>query len=147
MNRDALIERLIDDEDLRLVVYDDATGKPLKPGDTIKGKPSIGIGRNLVDKGITKPEALMLCGGDIDEVEGNLDRYLPWWRQLSPNRQIVVASMCFNMGINKLQGFVNTLRMMKQGDYAGAAEGMLSSLWSKQVGERAQRLAKMMREG
>jgi lysozyme len=38
---------LIKHEDLRLFAYDDATGKPLKPGDTLKGHVSIGIGRNL----------------------------------------------------------------------------------------------------
>lgn len=147
MNRDALAAQLVIDEALRLKPYDDATGKELKPGDIVKGKISIGIGRNLSDVGITKSEAAMLFGADIDNVEADLDRFLPWWRGMSDVRRQVIANMCFNMGINKLQGFVNTLRAMKQGDYKAAAAGMRNSLWAKQVGARAERLAKMMEEG
>jgi len=55
--------------------------------------------------------------------------------------------MCFNMGITKLLGFKNTLRMMKAGDYDGAADGMLQSLWAKQVKGRADELAEQMRHG
>jgi lysozyme len=55
--------------------------------------------------------------------------------------------MCFNLGVTRLGGFVNTLAAMKRGDYEAAADGMMKSLWASQVGRRAQRLAKMMREG
>lgn len=147
MNRDALAAQLVIDEALRLKPYDDVTGKEIKPGDIVKGKISIGIGRNLSDVGITKSEAAMLFGADIDNVEADLDRFLPWWRGMSDVRRQVIANMCFNMGINKLQGFVNTLRAMKQDDYKAAAAGMRNSLWAKQVGARAERLAKMMEEG
>jgi lysozyme len=147
MNRDLLVGILIDDEALRLKPYDDATGKELKPGDTLKGNITIGIGRNLSGVGISKSEAFMLNGADIDKAEAQLDNALPWWRSMSERRQIVLLSMCFNMGINKLLGFVRTLAYMKQGEYKLAADGMLNSLWAKQVGDRAKRLADMMREG
>ena len=39
--------RLTDEEALRFVVYDDATGRPIVPGTHVIGHPSIGIGRAL----------------------------------------------------------------------------------------------------
>ena len=59
----------------------------------------------------------------------------------------MLADMCFNLGINRLLGFKNTLAAIKAGDYEAAADGMLASMWAKQVGKRAHRLIKMMREG
>jgi lysozyme len=147
MNRDALVSILIDDEALRLKPYDDATGKELKPGDTLKGNITIGIGRNLSGVGISKSEAFMLNCADIDKAETQLDNALPWWRSMSERRQIVILSMVFNMGINKVLGFIRTLSFMKQGDYNAAADGMEASLWAKQVGNRAKRLIDMMRKG
>lgn len=136
MNRDALANQLIIDEGAKLKPYKDTVGKL-----------TIGIGRNLDDVGISKAEALMMLDADIDKVCDQLDAVLPWWKSMTDRRQEVLANMAFNLGINKLLGFVNTLRMMHAGDYKGAADGMLNSTWAKQVGARAERLAQMMREG
>lgn len=113
--------------------------------DTV-GKVSGGIGRNLTDKGFRDNEIDLMYQNDIVETEGWLDRNLPWWRQLDPVRQRVIMNTGFNMQ-GKLLTFVNTLAAMKRGDYGAAADGMLNSLWAKQVGARAARLADMMRGG
>lgn len=140
MNRDALSSQLVIDEGLRLKPYKDTVGKM-----------TIGIGRNLDDVGISKAEAMMLLGADLDKVESDLDRALPWWRFMSEARQQSLANMCFNMGLGDskrgLLSFRNTLAAMQQGDYKRAAQGMRDSAWAKQVGQRAERLAKMMEEG
>lgn len=60
--------------------------------------------------------------------------------------------MAFNLGVGVpggkkgLLGFKNTLGMIERGEYA-AADGMLRSLWAKQVKGRAIRLANTMRTG
>ncbi|KGV85219.1 putative lysozyme [Burkholderia pseudomallei MSHR3951] len=113
--------------------------------DTV-GKVSGGIGRNLTDKGFRDNEIDLMYQNDIVETEGWLDRNLPWWRQLDPVRQRVIMNMGFNMQ-GRLLTFVNTRAAMKRGDYGAAADGMLDSLWAKQVGARAARLADMMRSG
>jgi lysozyme len=136
MNRDELRSMLVLHEGLRL-----------RPYKCTAGKVTIGVGRNLDDKGITQAEAFELLEHDIDDVERDLDSVWPWWRQMTDARQQVLADMCFNLGIGRLKGFVRTLDYMKKGDYKAAADGMLDSLWARQVGNRAQRLAKMMREG
>ena len=112
-----------------------------------KGKLTIGIGRNLTDVGLTDDEIDYLLQNDLKRVGVALDTSLPWWRNLDPVRQKVLQDMCFNMGIDTLLEFKNTLSFMQAGDYNSAANGMLSSLWAKQVGLRADNLAVMMRTG
>ena len=110
------------------------------------GKVSGGIGRNLTDKGFRDNEIDLMYQNDVAETEGWLDRNLSWWRSLDPVRQRVMMNMAFNMQ-GKLLTFINTLAAIKRGDYAAAAAGMLDSLWARQVGARATRLAEMMRSG
>jgi lysozyme len=55
--------------------------------------------------------------------------------------------MSFEMGVDGLMGFKNTLKMIEQGDYEAAAENMLNSLWAKQTPARANRMAEQMRTG
>jgi lysozyme len=66
---------------------------------------------------------------------------------LDPVRARVLQNMAFNLGIDGLLGFKNTLSAVKAKNWAAASQGMLSSRWAEQVGARAQRLAKMMRTG
>ena len=136
MNRDVLKKQLVDHEGLRLKPYKDTVGKL-----------TIGVGRNLDDRGIAEAEAMYLLENDIDECVAHLDKALPWWGDLTPARQHVLLDMCFNLGIGRLLGFKNTLREVQEGNYDAAADNMLVSLWARQVGRRAQRLATMMREG
>jgi lysozyme len=108
---------------------------------------TVGVGRNLRDVGLADDEIDLMLDNDIKRVLVQLDAKLPWWRSMSPVRQSVLADMCFNMGINKLLGFVNTLRCMKAGDYIGAAAGMKNSLWYSQVKGRAVELVRLMKDG
>jgi lysozyme len=143
----ALGTLLESEEGLRLTVYDDATGKPLLPGMTIVGHPTIGIGRCLDRKGITEVEARYLLENDLQEVRAQVAKELPWSAKLSVSRRIVLEAMAFQMGIDGLLGFRNTLAMVQRGDYAGAAAGMLNSLWARQTPARAKRMSEMMRLG
>ncbi len=136
MDEQKLVEELIRDEGVMLRLYTCTAGKT-----------SIGVGRNLEDRGITRAEAMFMLANDIDDVERDLDRNLPWWRQMDDVRQRVLANMAFNLGIVKLLDFRITLAAMKAGDYPKAARVMLDSRWARQVGARADRLAKMMETG
>lgn len=65
----------------------------------------------------------------------------------NPARRDILVSMAYQMGVGGLAAFKNTLAMIAAGNYAGAANGMLSSLWAKQTPKRAQRHAEVMRSG
>ena len=131
-----MTDELIRDEGKRNKVYTDTVGVP-----------TIGVGRNLLDVGLSDDEVSYLLGNDIQRVCAELDAEIPWWRDMSEERQRCVTNMVFNLGITGLMGFKNTLAAMKDGRYDAAADGMLNSHWSSQVGQRAQRLSTMMREG
>lgn len=122
-------------------------GKKNKPYKDTVNKTTIGVGRNLDDVGLSDDEIQHLLENDIDRVIGDLDVALPWWSALSEERQQVIANMCFNLGITRLLAFKNTLDAMEEGRYDAAANGMMASLWARQVGARAIRLADRMRKG
>jgi len=103
--------------------------------------------RHLIDVGITDTQIDALLDHDIANAEHQLDLYLPWWRHLDNVRQDVMVNMAFNLGIQKLLGFHNTLAAIHDGRYADAAKGMAQSLWDHQVGERADELEAMMATG
>lgn len=136
MDRPKIIDDLVRDEGLRLKPYKDSVGKT-----------TIGIGRNLDDVGINKEEAFALCNNDLDDVEGDLDFNLPWWRNMNEVRQRALGNMCFNLGIVRLLKFSNMLRFLKEGSYNLAAVEMRASKWYDQVGIRATRLEQMVRTG
>ncbi|MDQ2822233.1 MAG: lysozyme [Pseudomonadota bacterium] len=135
MNREKLAAQLTLDEGRRARVYTDTVGKL-----------TVGVGRNISDRAFSDDEIDLMLDNDIKLVEQALDRSLPWWRQMNDARQNVLANMCF-MGIGTLLTFVNTLAAMKDSRYGDAADGMLASKWAKQVGQRANRLADIMRKG
>lgn len=124
------------DEDCKLKPYKDSVGKL-----------TIGIGRNLDDVGISEDEAEYLLTNDVKKVASQLDIALPWYINLDEVRKGVLLNMAFNMGINGLLGFKNTLNHIANGNYDIAAQEMLQSKWAIQVGVRATRLSKQMLTG
>ena len=122
-------------------------GVRLKPYRCTAGKLTIGIGRNLDDVGITQDEAMLMLRTDIARALSGVRTELPWFEQLDNIRQRVLVDMAFNLGIDGLLAFRQTLSAIATGDYDRAATEMLNSRWAGQVGERARRLARMMRTG
>ena len=131
-----LRDQLIKHEGLRLKPYRDTANKL-----------TIGIGRNLDDRGITEEEALFLLNNDIGLVREQLEGRFPWFLDLDEVRQRVLSDMCFNLGINGLVGFKKMLTAVQEKHYAQAAKHMRASVWATQVKGRAQILAQMMETG
>lgn len=111
------------------------------------GKLTIGIGRNLDDRGITEAEAAHLLSNDIDDFQARLTREIPWMVGLDAVRQRVLLDMAFNLGVPGLLKFKRTLAAIRGKEYDRAAAMMLDSRWATQVGMRAERLSHMMATG
>jgi lysozyme len=62
-------------------------------------------------------------------------------------RIAVLLSMGYQMGLDGLAQFKNTLKFMQQGDFIKAAVNMLASKWAQQTPNRAKRHAEQMRSG
>ena len=156
-DRQDLIEKLIIAEGLRLQVYKDTLGID-----------TIGIGRNLEDRGITKEElddldiptiehvyeygiteadAVYLAENDVQIVEEELVRAHPCVDRLDAVRQLICIDMAFNMGVPRLCKFKKMWAAIEAEDYPTAAKEMLDSRWAKQVKGRATKLANAMHNG
>ena len=156
-DRQDLIDKLIVSEGLRLQVYKDTLGID-----------TIGIGRNLEDRGITKEEldwmdipnidvvyemgiteadAVYLATNDVQIVEEELVRAHPCVDRLDSVRQLILIDMAFNMGVPRLCKFKKMWAAVECGDYPTAAKEMLDSRWAKQVKGRATKLANAMHNG
>lgn len=108
------------------------------------GKLTIGIGRNLDDRGVTRAEALYLLEQDIEDFTKQLRNRLFWFDSIHPEAQLVLIDMCFNMGLNGLLTFTQTLEHIKNENYKEASRTMLQSKWATQVGVRALELSDML---
>jgi len=123
------------DEGSRAHVYRDSLGIE-----------TIGIGRNL-QNGLSDDEILYLFKNDLDKAEKGARAICPSFDTLSDARKAVLINMCFNMGQARVAGFIGMFGAIAAKDWNAAAQHMLASKWAVQVGARAQRLAKAMREG
>lgn len=133
--RDALVSSLRGHEGEVLKVYDDATGKTINRGDVVKGFLTIGVGRNLMGRGITASESRYLLDNDLTAVETELDSLLPIWRGFAPARQAALLELCFNMGAsNFIRGWPNTTQAIQRQDWTNVADRLRLSKWRTQVG-------------
>lgn len=111
------------------------------------GKLTIGIGRNLDDKGISDMEADAMLDNDIKECVKQCVKHIPAFYGLDIVRQDALIDMCFNMGINSLLGFKNTLDHIEKREWKEAAEGIRNSKYAQQVKGRAVRISNMIETG
>ena len=154
--REDLIKQLAIHEGVELEVYEDTLGIE-----------TIGIGRNLKDRGIadlelahinktmseiyqdgiTEEDAYFLAERDIDIVEGELFAAKPICNRLDGIRQMILLDMAFNMGIPRLMKFKKMWANIEGNHYELAAIEMLDSLWADQVKGRATKLSEAMKTG
>ena len=155
-DRDELVKMIALHEGIVLNVYQDHLGIN-----------TVGIGRNLEDRGITdgellfinktiddvyetgltEEEAYYLCMNDIAIVEKELLANKPVVNQLDAVRQMVLVDMAFNMGVPRLMKFVNMWMAIERENYPLACVEMLDSIWANHVGKRAVRLSEAMKNG
>ena len=128
---------------------------------------TVGIGRNLEDRGITDGELLFInkkiedvyekglteeeayyhCMNDIAIVEKELLANKSIVNQLTDVRQMILVDMAFNMGVPRLMQFKNMWMAIEKVNYPLACLEMLDSKWANQVGNRAVRLSEAMKTG
>ena len=132
----ALIAMVSQHEGLRLKPYRDSVGIW-----------TIGYGRNLQDVGIRQDEARLMLENDLTVAMNDARFLFDDFAALTPNRQRVLVDMAFNLGRTRLAGFKAMWAALERGDFHAAAAEMKDSRWARQVGNRADRLARMMKEG
>jgi lysozyme len=121
-------------------------GRRAKPYQDTVGKWTVGVGRNLTDKGLSDSEIDYLLMNDIRECTDDLKTFL-WWDDLDEVRRNVLIDMRFNLGPSRFRQFKATLAAVAMGDYVTASDQMRKSKWYRQVKGRGERLARMMATG
>ena len=141
MDLDKLRSELRRDEGIRLRAYICSAGHR-----------TIGSGHNLSSRGMdhikscTLQQAKAWLEQDIIEAVKIAKKLFPSFNELSDARQRVLTNMAFCLGWNLNQFNMLKLAVARR-DWVGAAGEILDSSFARQTGARAQRLAKMMREG
>ena len=111
------------------------------------GIETIGVGRNLVDRGLSDDEINVLLANDINICENELNTKMPWWKDLDEIRRRCLIDLVFNLGMPRFSQFVKTIEHIKNGAWEQASEELLDSNYAKQVPNRAKRIATMLRTG
>lgn len=124
-------------------------GLRLKPYKCTAGKLTIGYGRNLEAKGITRDEAEAMLTKDLQDAERDAREYAGvYWISLNEARRAVLVDMSFAMGLAGLKAWKGLLRALAKGDYMLCAESLRSSKWYRGPAvARVEELAKIMETG
>ena len=108
---------------------------------------TIGVGR-LIDErrggGLSDDEVMYLLDNDIDKFTHALQSQLDFFHDLNATQQQALVNMAFQLGVNGLLSFKNTLGLMRSGRYAEAHAEALKSRWAKQTPNRAAEVAAML---
>ena len=112
-----------------------------------RGIQTIGIGHNLRDRPISDRAVDLIFEDDLNDHVADLFRAFPWTENLDEVRQAAAIDLAFNMGIQTLSTFKNTMAAFKSGNWEATALGLENSKWYTQVATRAPRIVRMIRTG
>ena len=163
MIKHTIEEQLILHEGLRLEVYKcpadywtvgvgrNLEGKPLTKGEQeyilgCSGLEPEQVIAILRECGISKDDALFLLANDIEDAVKDLSNF-EWYENLDPIRKKVVIDMRYNLGPTRFRQFRRMIAALSVGDYKAAAAEMVDSRWYHEVGNRSKRLVRMMESG
>ena len=130
-----------------------------------KGNRTIGIGFNLEDAGnrkflkesgidinelfngrkLTDKETKTLYNRSLTQAFKDAQSYDPNFSKRPEAVKMALVDMAFNLGLTKLNKFVDMKRGLMNNDYNMAADEMVDSNWYKQVKSRGPRMVQVMR--
>ena len=138
---DNILDQLARDEGFKDTPYKDT-----------RGFSTVGYGHNLDAHPLlnevypmAQARAKEILQADLAVIDAKLYHDLPWVSDLADVYKGVLQNLSFNMGVEGLLEFKNTLALIHTGEYPQAAKELLNSLWAKQVGNRAVRVATQLR--
>lgn len=150
-----LYEQIALHENIEPKVYEDTEGKRtigigFNLDEPSNRKKAEALGFNVQDmlsgkKTLSDKEIKILYNESIKQAANDANAFLPRAGRHPPVVQKVLIDMAFNLGLTRLNGFVEMRKALLRGDYNKAADEMIDSKWYNQVGNRSKRLVDMMR--
>lgn len=110
---------------------------------------TIGWGRNIEQRGISKDEAELMFLNDYKNAQKDL-LIIFQEKGIDPTKvhnDVIMAltDMSFNLGYNRLSKFNKLFSELKKGSYEGVIREMKDSAWYKQVGKRSEKLVEIIK--
>lgn len=114
-------------------------GESLKPYYCTANKLSIGIGRNLEDRGISQDESLYMFNNDLRLAISDLQRVFGSDLKSLPDPVLLAfIDMMFQLGLGRFSGFKNMIKYAIAGNWKEAARELMDSKYARQVPKRAE---------
>ena len=120
-------------------------GLKLMPYRCTSDKLTIGVGRNLDDRGISEETAMQMLDEDINIVHGELLKAIPEFTSYPNVVQESLVDLAFNMGTPTLLKFKATLAALNAQQMCVASRELLDSRYARQVGQRAVTISENIR--
>lgn len=131
------LDIIIDHEQLRLVAYDDARGRPLRAGERLLGKLTNGYGHRgkdvFVGQVIDEAKALDWLKADVATAERAVLRNVRV--PLTQNQFDALVDFVFNAGSGNFAGST-LLRELNSGHYKNAANELLKWIYATEDGKK-----------
>jgi lysozyme len=119
-------------------------GKRLKMYKCSEGFHTIAFGFNLDANPITEEIAESLLDIKVRQAVISCEKY-PYWDSLNEGRKAVMINMCYCLGPDGFGKFKRMHLAIVNEDYGQAAVEILDSKFATQTGDRAKRLATIMK--
>ena len=116
-------------------VYDDSLGIP-----------TIGYGFAIKDLILDEDIAEEILIRKLERLRRNACGRFKWLEDMPIGVQEVILEMCYQLGVTGVSKFKKTISLFRDGDWAGASEEMLDSLWARQTPNRAKSLSNIIRK-
>ena len=123
-------------------------GLKLTPYRCTAGKLTIGVGRNIEEKGITEEEALFLLRNDIKKCKWDLANsiFKSQFYNFPELIQNVLINMRFQLGYTGFRNFRKMIKAFQSKNYEEAVVQMKDSNWYNQTTGRANDLISIVKE-
>ena len=110
-----------------------------------EGYDTIGYGFAIKDLYLSKGICDQILEQKISELKLKVSQKFEWYKDSPDQVKYVVASMCYQLGINGFSKFKKTIYYLETEQYEEASDEMLDSLWHKQTPSRAKELSEEIR--
>lgn len=143
-----LLESIKENEGFRSYIYKDTLGfETIGYGFKVSSLTSEEIEFN---GGSIEPMSEKIAGKILERKVKILSRKvfaaLPWLEGKPQNVQDVIIEMAYQLGLDGMLNFKNTLNFIKEGDFTKAGENMRKSRWYNQTLRRVERLIKKLKD-
>lgn len=111
------------------------------------GKPTIGVGRNIENYGLSEEEIYFMLRNDIKKCTQDLNLVFDNFNDFDDILQHALIDMRFNLGYSGFRKFKKMIKAIKNKNLEEAAEEAIDSRWYHQVRGRSKSIVSMIRGG